>query len=330
MGILAQVESRSLKIFLEAIKTYSTKQNYLYWLRRYLRYTGKLSYDDLIKDDPKTIQKNLEDYVMALKEINTPSMIKVNFSSLFLFYSMNDVILNQTKIKKLFPAQEFKVGGRGYTTEDIKKIFEAIDLNKRRIRTKDRTRAWIHLLASSGCRIGALESLKVKDLKPIKNCYAVTVYSGSVYEYVTFTTPEATRALNKYLKPIKENWKDFEATNTFGTKRTVTFEDSYVFNMSTEAIRKVLTRLVKKAKVSLKTENGRFDIPVSHGFRKRLNTILKSNMNINPNLIELMLGHSTTIKLDEHYLKPSIEIIFKEYEKGIDELTVFNNIDSVV
>jgi len=327
---MSQIESRALKIFLEAIKTYSTKQNYLYWLRRYLRHSGKASYDDLIKDEPKTIQKNLEDYVMFLKEIHSSSMIKVNFSALFLFFEMNDVILNKTKIKKLFPAQEGKVGGRGYSNEEVIKIFEAIDMNKRRVRTKPRTKAILFLLESSACRVGALSTLKVKDLKPIKNCFAVTVYSGSKYEYFTFTTPEATKAINKYLKSIKENWKDFEISNSFGTKRTVTFEDFEFFNMSTLAIQKVLTRLVRKAKVSHKTDNGRYDIPVSHGFRKRVNTILKSNKDINPALIELMMGHSTTIKLDESYLKPSIELIFKEYEKGIDSLTLFSDIDTVV
>ena len=47
---------------------------------------------------------------------------------------------------------------------------------------------------------------------------------------------------------------------------------------------------------------------------------------INPNLIELMLGHTTTIKLDESYLKPTKEKLFLEFQKGITDLTVFNDV----
>ncbi|MGY5152149.1 MAG: hypothetical protein ACW9XA_07765 [Candidatus Nitrosopumilus sp. bin_6a] len=38
--------------------------------------------------------------------------------------------------------------------------------------------------------------------------------------------------------------------------------------------------------------------------------------------IELMLGH-TSIALDEAYLRPTREVLFSEYKKGINALTLF-------
>jgi hypothetical protein len=51
---------------------------------------------------------------------------------------------------------------------------------------------------------------------------------------------------------------------------------------------------------------------------------LKSNNNINSNLVEKMMGHSTTIHLDNNYLKPSVDRLFEEYVKGVADLTISN------
>ena len=60
----------------------------------------------------------------------------------------------------------------------------------------------------------------------------------------------------------------------------------------------------------------------NHAFRKRFDTILKSNQNINISLAEKMMGHSITIPLDNVYFKPAIEQMFDEYQKAIPELTI--------
>jgi len=69
--------------------------------------------------------------------------------------------------------------------------------------------------------------------------------------------------------------------------------------------------------------NGTYEKPLAHAFRKRWDTIMKSNKDINTNLIELMLGHSTKIALDVHYLKPTKEILFKEFSKAISTLSLY-------
>lgn len=319
--------SRALEIFLTSLKTESTKENYLFWLDRFLEHTKKETYDDLILDTPDRIQQTIENYVLELRRMRTTrAALKATVYSLFHFYSMNRIILNEKIIRKLLPEQETKIGGNAYSTKDVQKIILAIEQTKIKKHknwhyTKPRAKALVHLIASSGVRLGAIPDLKLGDLKKIQDCYSVTVYANTRYEYVTFITPEASNALDEFLSVRKDS-----------------NSESNLFGLQYDAVRLLLYRLVKKAKVSTVTiqeltwydreyknrtnPRHRLDIPTVHGLRKRWNTIMKSNNDINDNLIEMMLGH-TVIKLDENYLKPTVEKLFEEYSKGIEDLTIF-------
>ena len=59
-----------------------------------------------------------------------------------------------------------------------------------------------------------------------------------------------------------------------------------------------------------------------HGFRKRFDTVLKSNRMVNISLAERLMGHSRTIPLDNSYFKPVVEQLFDEYQKSIPELII--------
>ena len=65
----------------------------------------------------------------------------------------------------------------------------------------ERARAIILILASTGIRIRAIIDLKLEYL--LKNAdfglYQVSVYSDSKQQYLTFTTPEAAKAIDVYL-----------------------------------------------------------------------------------------------------------------------------------
>lgn len=67
-------------------------------------------------------------------------------------------------------------------------------------------------------------------------------------------------------------------------------------------------------------KNNRYEVQLDHGFRKRFNTILKLNREINPNIVEKIMGHSRG--LDGVYLKPTRQECFDEYKKGISDLTI--------
>ena len=57
-------------------------------------------------------------------------------------------------------------------------------------------------MCSAGLRIGALPSLKIRNLERIAKyqLYKITVYENEDEEYVTFCTPECTSAIDSYLE----------------------------------------------------------------------------------------------------------------------------------
>ena len=154
---------------------------------------GAENYDELLLEDIKKLQIRLEEYLFELKKKHSRATIEASFYAIDLFYSMNDVNLNFKKIRKMFPPLEKRAGQGAYTTEDVEKILESAKSRK--------TRALIHLLAASGIRIGAINYLKLKHIKPMKySCRSVLVYAGDKEEYTTFLTPEACKALDSYIE----------------------------------------------------------------------------------------------------------------------------------
>ena len=108
---------------------------------------------------------------------------------------MNDVILNWKKIKKFIKSEktdnEINGRDRGYTHEEIQKILEFSD---------QRLKTALLVLASSGIRVGALQSIRIGDLEKIDNMYKIIVYSGDKEEYFTFCTPECAKEIDTYLE----------------------------------------------------------------------------------------------------------------------------------
>jgi len=216
-----------------------------------------------------------------------------------------------------------------YSTTDVAKVIQAIDdttikNHKRWGIRKPRTKALVHVFASSGIALGSVSELKIKDIKPISNCYSITVHGGTPYEFMTFITPEARIALDEYLQ----------------NRGKFTPEES-LFEMSYDAMRMCIYRLVKKAKISRVTKHDpsewdiildlrknpryRLDTPIVQGFRKRWLAAVKLHTNFNSNLINLMLEYSENLDLDYYSLKILKAKMFEEYKKTVNQLTVFKN-----
>src|SRR2546428_136279 len=138
-------------------------------------------------------------------------------------------------------------------------------------------------------------------------------------EYWGFLTPEACNAVDEY---IEERRRDGEAIDS----KSPLFRSAYqvgaqkVKPMSIASAKMIALRLahsVKRNKIGR-----RYDIMSAHGFRKRFNTILKSNDKANPSLAEKLMGHRGVFALDGSYLKPSVEVLFKEFKKHIPFLAI--------
>jgi len=90
--------------------------------------------------------------------------------------------------------------------------------------------------------------------------------------------------------------------------------------MSYKALQFCVAGLVKYSGANRRKTGSRFNIQVDHGFRKRFNTILKLNKNVNSNVAEKLMGHKNG--LDGVYLTPTKEQCFEEFKKAIDDLTI--------
>lgn len=151
---------------------------------------------DLLKIDA---QRYITRYVMSLREMKLASnSIKSRLNPVFHFYEMNDVALNKKKIKMFKGEFIKKTRDRAYTHEEIRKILDVCDL---------RMKVVILLMASTGCRVGALPSLRLRNLQKVENesLYKITIYEGSNEQYFTYCTPECASFIDAYLHYRESN-----------------------------------------------------------------------------------------------------------------------------
>ena len=304
---------KSVLLFQSAIRSDKTKYLYMKTLEKFREHFIIKDYDSFVSIDSKKFQEMIEDYVLYLRSRDLSyGSVHNAICSLKLFCSMNDIVCNWTKINKMKPERKKLRGDKPYTTEDLRIILKHVS----------KSPLWtslIHFLSSSGVREGFSEELRIKDLGDMPNgCKSVKVYADSKDEYYTFITQESNQALEDY----------FEYRRKKGEKLT---GDSWVFTSALNPEKPMDANLISGwfAKIVNKTSvnrgeciNHRFDIQIVYGMRKRFNTILKSNSKINMSIAEKIFGHSSSIPLDNHYFKPTLEVMFEEYQKAIPDLMI--------
>ena len=101
---------RSLLLFESGIKSEATLKAYLYQLGKFSKFRKVVDYDSLVKIKSGKMQIMIEDYLMICKKKYRFGSIDNIFSSIQLFFTMNDVLLNFKKIRKMFPEREKSLG----------------------------------------------------------------------------------------------------------------------------------------------------------------------------------------------------------------------------
>ncbi len=307
------MQSRAILLFENSIKSNATRKTYNYCLRRFVDYYKLKGIDSLLTIETKILQTMLEDYLFSLKKTLKVGSIRTYFAAIELFCIVNDVEgLNFRKIRKMFPALERKQGRNAWSTKNIQTMLES---------TKElRTKTLIHLLASSGCRIGAVPDLKIGNLTEMSDgCLSAVFYEGSNDEYIGFLTPEASSIMRDYLEQRSTDGEKLDKNHPL-------FREKYSIgiakprSISQPNLRTIMHRLITTSRIVREKSEGRFDVMSIHGFRKRFNTILKLNKEINPAITEKLMGHK--IALDGAYLTPTRDELFNEFKKGISDLTI--------
>jgi len=306
------VNQYSLEIFQESLKSPESVKMYTFIVKKFMKYHGIKDFDSVVKIEKSELQKMVETYVIYLKKNISPNSIGAQVNPIKTFLEANDIDLNWRKIKRLFPALVKRSGSSAYSTDDVKRMLD--------VTSQLRNKAVIHFLASSGVRIGAISDLKIKHIRDMPlGCKMITVYEGSIEEYHTFLTPEASSCLDDYFNQRRKN-------NEILTDESPLFRKRYQIAstkarpITKSAIQAIITRALTNSSLRGQKKNNRYSEQLAHGFRKRFNTLLKLNNQVNDNAIEKMMGHSNG--LDGTYFQGTVEQLFEEFSKGISDLTI--------
>jgi integrase len=230
---------------------------------------------------------------------------------------MNDVPLNKKKINMFKGETTRKVVDRAYTREEIKKILDISDL---------RTKIIILLMASSGLRIGALPSLRLRNLEKINSIYKITVYEGSNSQYYTFCTPECASFIDLYFEYRTRNGEKLEDKSFLIRDQFDITDLEQIRNrskgISVSTIGVLLDTILLKAGVRTIDHTSKFnrkEVARAHGMRKYYTTqCIKAK--VNSEIREMLLGHK--IGLASCYYRPTEQEMQQEYEKAVGLLTI--------
>jgi integrase len=284
-------------------------------------YYGLAKLSDLLKLD---VQNSIIKYLIALREKGLSSnSISVRLNAIFHFYEMNDVVLNKKKIKKFKGEFSRKVIDRAYTHQEISKILQVSDL---------RMKVIITLMASTGCRVGAIPLLKMRNLEMMdmdknkNNIYKVTVYEGSGETYFTFTTPECSSFIDSYLEFREKNGEKINKDSYLIRDQFDITDIEQIRNKSRgiklNTLNAIIGMVLVKAGLRIVDHTAkhiRKQVARAHGFRKFCTTQLV-NSKVNPEIREMLLGHK--IGLASCYYRPTEQEMYAEYEKAIHLLTI--------
>jgi integrase/recombinase XerD len=304
---------RCIALFESATKSKVTFKSYLYNLKRFMKYCNISEFDELLKLDSKSLNEKIEDWLMYLRSKVSPNSIPTMYYGLELFFAMNDVVTNTIKLRRMLPAKVKKSGANPWKTQDIRKMLS--------VTRHTRDKALVHFLASTGARIGSIDGLKVRNIvDALLDCKAVLIYGDDKEEYWAFLTQEASKALQDY---FSEREQDGEIINSespvfrtvYGRKNKKNPKE-----LGVQSARCSIYRLIEQARIVREKQGFCFDIQMDMGFRKRFNTILKVNSEVNSNIAEKLMGHKRG--LDGSYFVPTREQCFEEFKKSIPELII--------
>ena len=324
----------------------ASKNDYNFKLNQFFKNSRIESIKELIEMPTVELESELISYTkhlvnrVRLGELSAntvPKQFKGIKYLLDVNYRENDI--RWKSIRALFPTKVKLSGFKAWTTEQI--------LEMETYCKSARNLAFLHFMASLGGRIGIHENkLLMKHLIPmssnnstILDCCAVLLYADtdesaeekdtrdsiddvqSGDSYWSFLTPEATNYLIKYHNQRKRNGEIFtENTPIFRTSYQTKYANENVKQFSRNGAISLMNRILVNSSINRNKKGRRFDVQLDHGFRKRFNTIMKLDGNVNSNITEKILGHKNG--LDGVYLAPTRQQCFAEFVKAIPQLTV--------
>ena len=326
-------EHSSFRKFIKVPSTPKSQETYAYKIQRFMNFAATFKYvthaedfESLLEYDSEKITDILEDFVNYLEEQGLVyETIKSTLAAPELFFDMNRKLWHKKLVRRSIQREDRIQGGKEpATNDDLQNMLKYCERSVRK-------QSIIHFLASTGVRPAALVDpvLKIKHLRSMPNlndpinqphyCYAVKVYDESKEGYWAFLTPEARKIIDRYLNGRKLMGEKLDDESplfaTLGSRWNT--KNQY---LTDENMQEILGRIVKGSKIQRKKTGNRYDKSLVYMFRKRFNTTLKINNNVNSNIAEKLMAHKRG--LDGTYLQPSLEQYYAEFFKAISDLTI--------
>ncbi|MGI0057282.1 MAG: hypothetical protein ACREAK_07910, partial [Nitrosarchaeum sp.] len=259
------------------------------------------------------------------------------FKGIKKFLKMNEIPIEWGNIEAIFPEITNIQQTRGYTTEEIRQILDY---------STDVTTDFLFLAeSSSGMRVGGWEEQVWGNIRPIYEikpgeyshdkskasndtkivCASMVVYNGTSSKYLGLISIEAWDKL----QAVKTQWLRRKGREPKPEDPIILtrYRDNRSF--SKNGIRNKINKVIERSGIqkSLKKERN-YEVPATHGMRKRWNKImseLKNNNDSHANLIrkERLFGHKIGVtKLDNSYFFSEIEEAVPQYLRAMPELMI--------
>ncbi len=323
---LSLLEGKASKLFLEAIKSPTTREIYQRRLATFLEYVG-MDVDSFVgkaKKNSRWAQNQILSFLLNEKERASrkeiePSTVGNMKKPVKLLLEMNDVSgINWKKISRLLPSARRYALDRAPTIDELRLLVTNSDL---------RFQAIILTMASSGIRIGAWEYLNWGHVEPIKTDGKVVaaklrVYAGESEEYQTFITPEAYRKLEQYVQLRASQGEKIAGDSPLIRDRWQTVKNLHEGDINKP--RRLQVRGVRRLfedmlwKFGLRKEKKRRHEFSIHSIRKFFKT--RAEQVMKPINVETLMGHSTGIS--DSYYRPIEKDLLEDYLKAVPLLTI--------
>jgi integrase len=276
----------------------------------------------------------LIDYIIYMREELKIASLSINtkIAPLRKFYDCNDIELRWKKIKSYIGRNKSGRSVKGskkdrpYTHEEIHKMLEKAD---------QRGRVSILLMSSAGIRVGALSSLRIRNLEKIEDysLYKITVYEGEDEEYFTFCTPECAKEIDSYLEYRQRHYEHPLKEDSPLIREEFDIDDeiraAHPRTISVETFKKMIRSIGVRSGVIEKTaiiDSGRGHrrpVKETHGFRKFFQTTSIRN-GMPPLHSEYLMGHHSGSLPVESYYRPSESDLLEGNDKMIGYVGVMD------
>lgn len=300
---------------------------------------------DIARDDQEKAVQMILAYVRKLRQRTSldktdsdylnPSTLPNKIKPIKKILDMNGLGLGWKRIYSSYPELDNTHKGRGYTKEEIQQMLEFSD---------SLSTDFIILTSSSGgIRVGSWDGLIWGDIFPIYNvdgeyrietkkekdvkivCAGLTIYKGTLDEYVALISIEAWNKLQEY----KKEWTTKMKRPPVETDPLLLERFSVPKPITDIAVRNRIGKLVVRAGLRSPLVEGkrRHDVPVTHGFRRYWDKVMMEQIRKGDTLSALvkkerLLGHEGIVKTDKNYYWTNILDMVPEYLQAMPELMI--------